>query len=168
MAGPGTCTAKLRPSVYPVTVRLILLLTAVLAACSPAPPQVKRPKPDPVSEPWYSQTVEQLKAMNRDAENLVHHGGSDRAAAIITNGQPLIHRLLSVPYPTLSAMEAVSDLDQLYGRMLLSNRHYVWARVLFQKNLTRWSNWTPQTPDTLRRLKMAREAVAECDRHGEE
>jgi hypothetical protein len=49
--------------------------------------------------------------------------------------------------------------------MLLSNRHYVWARVLFQKNLTRWTNWTPPTPDTLRRLKSARAAVAECDSH---
>jgi hypothetical protein len=148
-------------------VRSILILTAVLAACSPAPPRPK-PKPDPVSEPWYSQTVEQLTAMNREAENSFHNGRPDRAAAIITDGQPLIHRLLSVPYPTLSAMEAVSDLDQLYGRMLLGNRHYVWARTFFQKNLTRWSNWTPQTPETLRRLKMARSAVAECDRHIDE
>ena len=147
--------------------RPLLLLTALLAACSPAPPRPK-PKPDPVSEPWYSQTVEQLTAMNREAENWLRRGEPDRAGAIVTNGQPLIHRLLSVPYPTLSAMEAVSDLDQLYGRMLLGNRHYVWARVFFQKNLTRWSNWTPQTPETLRRLKMARAAVAECDRHSEE
>jgi hypothetical protein len=148
-------------------VRPILLLTVVLAACSPAPPRPKA-KPDPVSEPWYSQTVVQLTAMNREAENSLHNGAPDRAAAIVTSGQPLIHRLLSVPYPTLSAMEAISDLDQLYGRMLLGNRHYVWARVLFQKNLTRWSSWKPQTPETLRRLKMARSAVAECDRHIEE
>jgi hypothetical protein len=146
-------------------VRPLLLLTLVLAACSPAPPPRPKAKPDPVSEPWYSQTVQQLTAMDREAESALHNGGPDRAAAIITSGQPLIHRLLSVPYPTLSAMEAVSDLDQLYGRMLLSNRHYVWARVLFQKNLTRWSTWTPQTPETLRRLKTARSAVAECDRH---
>jgi hypothetical protein len=148
-------------------VRLILILTAVLAGCSPAPPRPK-PKPDPVSEPWYNQTVEQLTAMNREAETSLRNGKPDRAAAIVTDGQPLIHRLLSVPYPTLSAMEAVSDLDHLYGRMLLGNRHYVWARTFFQKNLTRWSNWTPQTPETLRRLKMARSAVAECDRHIEE
>ena len=139
----------------------------MLAACSSAPPRPK-PKPDPVSEPWYSQTVAQLTAMNREAENSLHNGGPDRAAAIVTDGQPLIHRLLSVPYPTLSAMEAVSDLDQLYGRMLIANRHYIWARVLFQKNLTRWSSWKPQTPETLRRLKIARSAVAECDRHIEE
>jgi len=145
-------------------VRLLLVLTAVLATCSPAP-QRPKPKPDPVSEAWYGQTLAQLTAMNREAEDALRNGGVDRGAAIITSGQPLIHRLLSVPQPTLSAMEAVSDLDQLYGRMLLGNRHYVWARTLFQKNLTRWSLWTPQTPETLRRLRMARSAVAECDRH---
>jgi hypothetical protein len=105
--------------------------------------------------------------MNREAASAFHHGDANRAATIIDSGQPLIHQLLSAPRPTLAAMEAVSDLDQLYGQMLLSNRHYVWARTFFQKNLTRWSMWTPQTPDTLRRLKMARAAIAECDRHTE-
>jgi hypothetical protein len=103
--------------------------------------------------------------MARDAGAALNHGATDRAAAIVTDGQPLIHRLLSVSHPTLPAMEAVSDLDQLYGQMLLRNRHYVWARVLFQKNLTRWTLWTPPTPDTLHRLETARSAVAECDRH---
>jgi hypothetical protein len=61
-------------------------------------------------------------------------------------------------------MEAASDLDQLYGRMLLANHHYGWARLLFQKNLARWKNWTPQTPETARRSKLAASAIAECDR----
>jgi len=103
--------------------------------------------------------------MNRDAEDSLRHGQPDRAAAIVSDGQPLIHRLLSVSHPTLPAMEAVSDLDQLYGQMLLGNRHYEFARSLFQKNLTRWINWKPQTAETLRRLKIARSAIAECDRH---
>jgi hypothetical protein len=49
--------------------------------------------------------------------------------------------------------------------MLLSNRHYGWARLQFQQNLSRWKHWTPQTPDTLRRLKEAETAIIECDRH---
>jgi hypothetical protein len=106
--------------------------------------------------------------MSLEAETLLQHRAPDQAAAIITKGQPLIHRLLSVPRPTLAAMEAVSDLDHLYGQMLLGNRHYVWARVLFQKNLTRWTLWTPQTADTVRRAKIARAAIAECDRHVDE
>ena len=102
--------------------------------------------------------------MARKAETALRRGRAEEAAAIVTEGQPLIRRLLAVPQPTLRAMEAVSDLDQLYGRMLLGNGHTVWARDLFQKNLTRWSSWTPRTPDTLRRMEAARSAIAECDR----
>jgi hypothetical protein len=146
-------------------VRPLLILAAMLTACSPSPPRAIQPKPDPAKEAWYGETVDQLTAMAREAETAIHHNQLDQAAATITKGQPLIHRLLSIPYPTLPAMEAVSDLDQLYGQMLLANRHYVWARTLFQKNLTRWTIWKPQTPDTLRRLKLARSEVVECDRH---
>ena len=78
--------------------------------------------------------------------------------------QPLVSRLLSVPRPTLPAIEAASDLDDLYGRMLLRNRQYGWARDCFQKNVIRWKNWKPPTPDTERRWKQAVAAVAECDR----
>jgi hypothetical protein len=146
-------------------VRLLLILAAALAACSPSPPRAVHPKSDPAKEAWYGETIDQLTAITREAETWFRKGQRDQAAAMITKGQPLIHRLLSIPNPTLPAMDAVSDLDELYGQMLLGNRHYVWARVLFQKNVTRWTLWTPQTPDTLRRLKSARSQVAECDGH---
>jgi hypothetical protein len=61
-------------------------------------------------------------------------------------------------------MEAASDLDDLYGRMLLANRHYGWARMFFQKNAARWRTWTPATEDTERRRKVAEARIAECDR----
>jgi hypothetical protein len=146
-------------------VRPLLILAAVLTACSPPPPRAVHPKPDPTKEAWYGETISQLAAMSREAETLLHHNAPDQAAAVITQSQPLIQRLLSASRPTLAAMEAVSDSDQLYGQMLVGNRHYVWARVFFQKNLTRWSLWTPQTPDTVRRLKLAHAAIAECERH---
>ena len=140
------------------------LAAFLFAACSPPPPPPVQSRPDPVREAWYSQTVEALSATVRDARTALRRGHPDRAAALITQGQPLSRRLLSAPKPTLPAMEAVSDLDQLYGQMLLANRHYVWARDLFQKNVTRWTAWKPRTPDTLRRLQEARSALAECDR----
>ena len=102
--------------------------------------------------------------MAREAEGAFQKGRTEPAAAILTKAQPLIQRLLTAPHPTLPAMEAVSDLDQLYGRMLLGNGHSVWARDFFQKNVTRWSTWRPQTPETQRRLETARSAMAECDR----
>jgi hypothetical protein len=140
---------------------LLVLAAAFLASCeqSPAPPR------DATKEAWYRDAVEQLAALNREADRAFAAGKSDQAAALIEKGQPLVARLLAVPNPTLEAAVAASDLDDLYGRMLLSNRHYGWARLLFQKNLSRWKHWQPQTPETARLLKQAESAIAECDRH---
>jgi len=141
-------------------------LGLTLSACGPAP----APAPpaaahrDETKEPWYSQTVEQLAAQNRQTKSLMTNGKPDDAAALIQSGEQLASRLLSVPRPTLAAMQDASDLDELYGRMLLSNRNYGWARLFFQKNLVRWKNWTPQTSDTAARLKEAESDIAECDR----
>jgi hypothetical protein len=120
---------------------------------------------DGTNQAWYRQTVEQLAGMNREADRLFQSGKSDEAAAIIEKGEPLVKRLLDVSHPTLAATEAASDLDDLYGRMLLSNRHYGWARLMFQKNLARWKYYQPATPETARRLKQAVDAIEECDRH---
>ena len=140
---------------------LVILAAAFLASCqqAPAPPR------DATKEPWYRETVAQLTSMNREADSAFAAGKSDQAAALIEKGQPLVARLLAVPNPTLEAAVTASDLDDLYGRMLLSNRHYGWARLQFQKNLSRWKHWQPQTPETARLLKQAESAIAECDRH---
>lgn len=102
--------------------------------------------------------------MNREAESLFRSGKADAAAALITKGEPMSNQLLGVPRPTLAAMEAASDLDQLYGRMLFASRNYGWARLLFQKNLARWRTWKPETAETARRLKLAESSIEECDR----
>ena len=140
---------------------LVILAAAFLAGCEqpPTPPR------DATKELWYRETVEQLTAMNREADSAFAAGKSDQAAKLIEKEQPLVARLLDVSNPTLEAAVAASDLDDLYGRMLLSNRHYGWARLLFQKNLSRWKHWQPQTPETARFLKQAETAIAECDRH---
>lgn len=140
---------------------LALILVLLLVGCGPAPAP---PKADPTSEAWYGQATQHLAALDRDAERFLAAGNSDKAAAAITSGLPLEKRLLSVSRPTLAATEAVSDLDDLYGRMLLANRHFGWARLTFQKNLARWRNWKPETPDTVRRRKVAEAAIAACDR----
>ncbi len=145
--------------------RAAFFAAILLAGCAPPPaPVAQQAKPDPTTEAWYAQTVQQLASMNLQAAKLLESGKADEAAAIITSGQPMAARILAPARPTLAAMEAASDLDQLYGRMLLANRHYGWARLTFQKNLIRWKTWKPQTPDTLRRLKLAQSAIAECDR----
>ena len=145
--------------------RLTALFAALLlACCAPAPVQ-PLPTKNAADEAWYGEAVTQLQRLNREAEGLLRSGKTDRTAALITKGQPLMGRLLSVRRPTLAALEASSDLDELYGRMLLSNRHDGWARLLFQKNLARWTNWQPRTAETERRRKLAQSEIAECDRH---
>jgi hypothetical protein len=145
--------------------RLLLPMFAILlAGCAPAPAPVTKVAADPVTEDWYAPVTAQLAAMDREAEGLLRSGESDQAAAVITEGQALANRLLVAPRPTLAAMEAASDLDQLYAGMLLGNKNYGWARLTFQKNASRWKHWRPQTADTARRLKLAQDGLAECDR----
>ena len=120
---------------------------------------------DETQAAWYMQTVKEVAAINREAVQDFESGKSDDAAKLIQQAEPLVTRLLAVQHPNLAANEVASDLDQLYGRMLFSNRHYAWARLMFQKNLSRWKHWEPQTPDTLRRYKEAEAAIIECDKH---
>jgi len=143
---------------------LLLILAVLLAGCAPAPAPAPKVAVDPVTEEWYGPVTAQLAAMNREAEALLRDHKGDEAAAVITRGQVLASRLLAAPRPTLAAMEAASDLDQLYAGMLLGNGNYGWARVTFQKNVSRWKYWRPQTAETGRRLKLARDGIAECDR----
>ncbi|HWE49340.1 MAG TPA: hypothetical protein VG273_06105 [Bryobacteraceae bacterium] len=142
----------------------VLLLAILLAACGPAPPPAKPlPPPDPTTEAWYAPAVAKLADLDRQAETAFHKNDRDKAAALIEQAKPVSARLLAAPHPTLEAMEAASDLDQLYGQMLFTNRNYGWARLFFQKNTSRWKIWKPQTPETARRLKLAEDGIAACD-----
>ena len=60
---------------------------------------------------------------------------------------------------------SIADLDHIYGRMLISNGYFGEARLLFQKNVTRWKTWKTPSPETEDRLKEANSDIAECDRH---
>jgi hypothetical protein len=144
----------------------LLLVAAALAftACAPAPSPAERKYADQTKEPWYAQTINELSALNRQAERAFQAGKLDDASNLILKAEPLANRLLAVTRPSLAAIEAASDLDQLYGQMLLTNRNYGWARLEFQKNRARWKSWQPQTEETARRLKLAEDAIAECDR----
>jgi hypothetical protein len=142
----------------------VCLILLALASCAPPPKPAEQPKPDPTAEAWYAPAVAQLTTMAHDAEAAFQSGRKQDASKLITDSQPLSSRLLAAPHPTLAAMEAASDLDDLYGRMLMADNRYGWARLQFQKNVTRWKYWRPRTPETDRRLKLAQDQIAECDR----
>lgn len=145
--------------------RLLFIVALITAgACGPEPAPKPTAEIDPTQEAWYGETVQKLEEMNRQAQSLWEHGKANEAAALITAAEPSVKRVVSVPRPTLPALEAASDRDDLYGRMLLANHNYGWARILFQTNLARWRSWRPQTPETARRLKRTEAAIAECDR----
>jgi hypothetical protein len=140
-------------------------MVLLACGCAPAPvaPPVTTP-PDPTADASYAKDAAELARMVGEASDLYRKGRADDAAAIITSAQPVQARLLSAPRPTLAAMEAASDLDHLYGTMLIGNRHFGWARLLFQKNQVRWKTWRPQTAETVRRRQQAETAIADCDR----
>jgi hypothetical protein len=152
-------------------VRAFLVIAAAsMLACGPSspPPQTQakdQPAPDLTVLPEYAQSTDELAAFNRRAADLLQAGKFDDASAIVTQSQPLADRLLAASHPTLAAMEAAADHDDLSGRLYIHNQRWGWARMTFQKNLIRWKAWKPQTPETAARIKAASEAVAECDQH---
>jgi len=140
---------------------LATICAAILAGCTTQPRASNR---DPAQQPGYARDIEQLASINREANAAFAGGKADQAAELIKKGEPISARLLAVDHPTEAALQAASDLDDLYGRMLFSNRHYAWARMFFQKNLVRWKHWNPPTEESARRLRKAQDQIADCDR----
>lgn len=136
----------------------------MLAACGGAPAPKPVVKADPTAEAGYLHAIEELAGLNRSATAFLAKNDRSEAGALIERGAPFARQLLSVPQPSLAALEAVSDRDQMYAEMLMANQHWVDARQMLIKNVLRWRNWQPQTDDTKRRLDAAQRAVAECDR----
>ncbi len=141
---------------------VLLLASFFLLACDSGPGPAARKQPGP--DLAYLADVAKLRQMDRDAEKLFAQGKGDDAATLIQAGEPVAAKVLAVPHPTLEATEAAADLDELYGKMLFSNKRYGWARLQFQKNVVRWKYWKPQTPETARRLQAALAQIADCDR----
>lgn len=142
--------------------RFVVIAAILLTGCGPS--TAPAPPPDVTTEAWYKQAVRQLAEDTRAAEVSFANGKADDASVLIEKAEPLESQVLAVPRPTLAAMESASDLDDLYGRMLLSNQHYEWALFMFQKCSARWKYWQPQTEETARRLKLAESEIADCNR----
>lgn len=143
---------------------ILLAPLLLLAACGPAAAPRQATQSDPTAAPSYTQAVGELAELNRQARAAFEAHKADEAAALIERGEPLSKRIMGAPRPTLAATEAASDLDGLYADMLFSNRNYGWARMLYQRNLSRWKYRTPRTPETERLRRQAEASIAECDR----
>lgn len=141
--------------------RYLLIAACLLASCTRPPVPTGD---DPTREAWYAETTTQLAQLVRQAQAAFENNKPDEAAALIEKAQPLEKKLVSVAHPTFEAAEAASDLDELYGRMLLKNHHYGWARLMFQKNLSRWKHWSPENAESKRRYQQAAAEIDQCDR----
>lgn len=140
------------------------LLALALASCS-APPPAPKKAADPTTESAYTGAVTALEQLNREAAAELAKGRRPEAGALIERGEAPAKTLLAAPHPSLAALQAVSDRDQMYAEMLMANRHWTHARQMLLKNALRWRHWQPQTPDSERRRLAAEQAIAECDRN---
>ncbi|MEO8659944.1 MAG: hypothetical protein ABI693_15850 [Bryobacteraceae bacterium] len=141
---------------------LCVMVLALLTACS-EPKTGSAPKADVTTEGWYAETVTRLQEGNRQAEEALRRGDRDGAGKLIVENEKAGQRLLEAPHPTLAATLAVSDTDNLHARMLLTNKHYGWARLILQKDAARWQHWTPSSEESQRRLAAAQKGMAEVD-----
>jgi hypothetical protein len=141
---------------------LLIPFALSLVACGPPEP---KPKADPLKSVSYTKALEKLQELNKGAREDLAAERSKDAADKVNEGQPAAAKLLSVSEPPLEAMLAVSDRDQLYAEMLMANRHWGFARQMMATEATRWKNWKPETDETRRRLKIAQDRIAECDKN---
>jgi hypothetical protein len=149
---------------FMVTRISVIALVAMSAACGPAVAPRRQVQNDPAAEASYGRAVSELGILNRQARDAFEKGKQDDAAALIARGEPLSRQLMGIPRPTPAATEAAAERDRLYADMLFSNRNYGWARLLYQRNVSRWRYAAPRTPETELRLKQAEASIAECDR----
>jgi hypothetical protein len=141
-----------------------LPLALLFAGCGPPPPRPAAEQTDPTATAAYSDAVAKLQQLNKEARAYLNEGKRTEAGRRVEDGARLVAKLLDPSRPTLAAVEAVSDRDQIYGEMLLHNGHVGHARQLFANNLARWRSWRPATDETEARRKQAERMIAECDR----
>jgi hypothetical protein len=145
-------------------VRLFAATALLLVLVNCGEPPAPQAEHDETTDQWYIDDVKQMVDATQKGEAFFRDGKQDEASSLILQAETASDQVLAVPRPTLAAMQAASDLDSLYGRMLLANRHYGWARFLFQKNVARWRTWKPESDDTKRRLTEAQAQIDECDK----
>lgn len=140
------------------------ILLFALCACTPSDVPVLAPPADPMQKASYREALDQLRHWNAEALAHWQKGEKPLAAAALKQAQPLTKQLLDARRPPREVFEAVSDFDQLYAAVLLSNGHTAWARQIYMTNVVRWRNWKPETEDTRRRRREAELGVAEADK----
>jgi hypothetical protein len=97
----------------------IALVAAVsfLTACASPPGETA--KADPTKEAGYDQTLQQLIALNREAEKDFISGKKEEAGKLVVDGEALASRLLVVPEPTVAGAGAGARVYDILGRKMV-------------------------------------------------
>lgn len=140
-------------------------LALLLAACgSPArAPQAAAPKIDRAAQ---RARLAELENANRAARELFDKGDRAAAGEIVGRTEAMAIALIGGdPSPSIEIMRAVSDHDELYGRLLMANRHWGHARHILAKIENRWRLWQPQDDESRKRRSGAITLMRECEQH---
>lgn len=139
-------------------------LALLLASCgSPArPPQAAAPKIDRAAQ---RARLAELENANRAARELFDKGDRTAAGDIVGRTDAMAIALIGGdPSPSIEILRAVSDHDELYGRLLMANRHWGHARHILAKIENRWRLWQPQDDESRQRRAGALALMLECEK----
>lgn len=142
-----------------------VLALVVLAGCE------SRPDPKQQAGPQIDRSAQRAKLAELEGANRQaweHFRKHERTAAgdIVGRTDALSNNLIGGdPAPSIEIMRAVSDHDELYGRLLMANRHWGHARHIIAKIENRWRLWQPQDDESRKRRQAAIELMRECDRN---
>jgi hypothetical protein len=140
----------------------LLLLTLIFAGCGKmAPP---RAVTEAEAGDTYRKALSDLQRLNAEAAEFRKAKNLNAASDRITEGIVPAKILLAVREPSLAALEAVSDHDQMWAEMLMENRHFGHARQMWATEVARWKNYPNPAPSIQARLARAQKGIADCDR----
>lgn len=141
-------------------------LTLLASSCSTTAPRRPEPAAPKIDRTRQHAQLSELEGANRTAWDLFRQGQRTAAGDIVGRTDALSINLIGGdPSPSLAIMRAVSDHDELYGRLLMANHHWGHARHIIAKIENRWRLWQPQDDETRQRRAAAVALMRECDRH---
>lgn len=140
-----------------------LCALALLASCGGDRPPAKPAAPALDRVRQRAQLAE-LESANRAAWDHYRQGNRTAAGDIVGRTDALSIGLMGGdPRPSIEIMRAVSDHDELYGRLLMANRHWGHARHILAKIENRWRLWQPQDDESRKRRADALVLMRECE-----
>jgi hypothetical protein len=134
-----------RQSITRMRTLLVAARDVMVSCAAPPPPPAQKAAVDPGDGEWYAPAITELAGLNRESGVAIAGAASPTMRRENHEGAGVVGAAAVGCAPPLEAMEAAADNENLYAGMLLANKNFGWARLSYQKNVSRWKNWRPQT-----------------------